>query len=120
MTAAEVMSALAACDAQVVIEGDRDADTFLATWGERAASIGWTAQDLFGLAKVPDRSAPNYQRLSRYDQTGLIWLLQGRRVVALTERTAGIETTNGSLSYRRYNNPALEPLGDSLDDRGAC
>jgi hypothetical protein len=176
MTAAEIMFALAACDAQVVIEGNRvrvrfpvghpppatlveaarahratlremlerrlavkhydgpmavlksecppgiesgrwrqaisDADTFLATWGEQAASIGWTAQDLFGLAEVPDRSGPNYQRLSRYDQTGLIWLLQGRSVVALTEDSAFIGTANGTLSYRRHNNPGLGSTDD--------
>jgi hypothetical protein len=31
-----------------------------------------------------------YSRLSRYDETGLIWLLQGREVAALTETTAMI------------------------------
>src|SRR5205823_7128521 len=57
-----------------------------------------------------------YQRLSRYDQTGLIWLLHGRRVVALTEDAAVIETATGTVAYRRHNKPALGPLGDSLDD----
>jgi hypothetical protein len=46
----------------------------------------------------------------------LVWLLQGRRVVALTKDTAVIETATGTVSYRRYNKPALEPLGDSPDD----
>src|SRR5215468_10963615 len=59
---------------------------------------------------------PKYQRLSRYDQTGLVWLLQGRRVVELTQDKAVIETATGTVSYRRYNKPALGPLGDSLDD----
>jgi len=54
--------------------------------------------------------------IARYDQTGLIWLLQGRRVVELTKDKAVIETATGILSYRRYNKPALGPLGDSLDD----
>ena len=54
--------------------------------------------------------------IARYDQTGLIWLLQGRRVVELTKDKAVIETATGIVSYRRYNKPALGPLGDSLDD----
>jgi hypothetical protein len=92
---------------------------FLAQWGEQAAALGWTVRDLFGLAEIPESPSPNYQRLARYDQTGLIWLLHGRRVVALTKDTALIETANGTVSYRRYNKPALGPLGDSLDDMGS-
>jgi hypothetical protein len=42
--------------------------------------------------------------------------LQGRRVVELTKDKAVIETPTGTVSYRRYNKPALGPLGDSLDD----
>jgi hypothetical protein len=30
-----------------------DACTFLATWGEQAAALGWTADDLFGLHQPP-------------------------------------------------------------------
>jgi hypothetical protein len=45
-----------------------------------------------------------------------VWLLQGRRVVALAKDTALIEIASGTVSYRRYNKPALGPLGDSLDD----
>jgi hypothetical protein len=107
-----------------LVEQDRwqeavaDAASFVALWGEQAVALGWTARDLFGLADVPDRPASNYQRLSRYDLTGLVWLLQGRRVVALTQDTAVIETATGTFSYRRHNKPALGPLGDSLDDMG--
>jgi hypothetical protein len=56
--------------------------------------------------------------LSRYNETGLIWLLTGREVVALTENTAVIQSPAGGshLVYRRFNKPALGPLGDSLDD----
>ena len=67
---------------------------------------------------LPEKPTPNYRRLSRYDQTGLIWLLHGRRVVELTKDKAVIETATGIVSYRRYNKPALGPLGDSLDDMG--
>jgi hypothetical protein len=44
----------------------------------------------------------NYQRSYA---TGLIWLLQGRRVVALTDSTAAIS------KHRQCH-----PIGDSLDD----
>ena len=93
-----------------------DAQSFLATWGAQAKAFGWTARDLFGLPDAPDRPRPSYQRLSRYDLTGLVWLLQGRRVVALAKDTAVIETANATVVYRRYNKPALGPLGDSLND----
>jgi hypothetical protein len=55
--------------------------------------------------------------LSRYDETGLIWLLHGREVVALTEATAAIQNPTGGITiYRRHNKPTLGPPGDSLDD----
>jgi hypothetical protein len=39
----------------------------------------------------------------------------------LTTTTAAIknQTTGNTLIYRRYNKPALGPLGDSLDDFAA-
>ena len=95
----------------------RDAYGFLHDWAEQAEALGWTARDLFGLHQPPASPAPSYQRLSRYDQTGLIWLLQGCPVVALTEGTATIRMATGSkLTYRRHNKPAYGPLGDSIDD----
>ena len=46
-----------------------------------------------------------------------MWLLCGRPVIALTESTAAIENSTGNITiYRKYNKPALGPLGDSLDD----
>ena len=42
--------------------------------------------------------------------------MRGRRVVEFTNDRAVIETATGTVSYRRYNKPALGPLGDSLDD----
>ena len=98
---------------QAVEDGRR----FLAQWGEQAEALGWTARDLFGLAPVPDKPAPNYRRLSRYDLTGLIWLLRGRPVVALTGATAAIQNPTGAITvYRKHYKPALGPVGDSLDD----
>jgi len=98
---------------QAVEDGRR----FLAQWGEQAAALGWTTGDLFGLHIVPNTPTPSYRRLSRYDETGLIWLLRGRPVVALTDATAAIQNAASSITvYRRDNKPALGPLGDSLDD----
>jgi len=98
---------------QAVEDGRR----FLAVWGQQAETLGWTTRDLFGLASVPEKPVPNYRRLSRHDETGLIWLLGGRAVVALTHTTAAIKNPTGAVTiYRRYNKPALGPLGDSLDD----
>jgi hypothetical protein len=95
-----------------------DGKRFLAKWGAQAEAMGWTSADLFGLHAVPDKPHPSYNRLSRYDATGLIWLLEGRSVVALTEATATIRNpkTGTLTTYRRFNKPALGPLGDSLDD----
>ena len=102
-----------AADWQQAIE---DGHRFVTQWGKQAEALGWVPAELFGLDTPPEKPAPNYRRLSRYDQTGLIWLLHGRRVVELTKDKAVIETATGTVSYRRYNKPALGPLGDSLDD----
>src|SRR6266545_3534131 len=41
-------------------------------------------------------------------ETGLIWLLQGREVAALTETTASIRSAAGNITiYRKHNKPAL-------------
>jgi len=98
---------------QAVADGRR----FLAQWGEQAAALEWTEHDLFGLHRVPENSTASYRRLSRYDETGLVWLLRGRPVVALRVATAAIEHKTGVITiYRKNHKPALGPLGDSLDD----
>src|SRR5262249_27064186 len=56
-----------------------DGKRFLAKWGEQAQALGWTSADLFGLHRPSERPHPSYRRLSRYDCTGLIWLLEGAR-----------------------------------------
>jgi hypothetical protein len=98
---------------QAVEDGGR----FLATWGDQAAGLGWTAKELFGLHTPPTNPHPSYDRLARYDETGLVWLLNGLPVVMLTEATAAIETkTSTIITYCKLNKPGLGPLGDSLDD----
>jgi hypothetical protein len=94
-----------------------DGRHFLSTWGEHAQTLGWTARALFGLHTPFEGPHPSYRRLSRYDATGLIWLLEGREVIAVTENTAAVRGTSGSVTvYRKNNKPALGPVGDSLDD----
>jgi hypothetical protein len=92
---------------QAVEDGRR----FLASWGEQAHALGWTARELFGLHTPPERPAANYSRLSRYDETGLAWLLRNRSVISLTETTAAIQGATAVLTYRKLP-------GDSLDDVG--
>ena len=94
-----------------------DARLFLARWGEIAIALGWTAGELLGLHELPANPDPSYRRLSRYDCTGLLWGLQGCRVVALSKDTAAVQGLTGNIViYRKHHKPALGPLGDSLDD----
>jgi len=105
-----------------LVEPDRwqqaihDATSFLATWGAQAHALGWTARELFGLHPLPTHPAATYRRLSRYDETGLIWLLHGRPVVALTETEAAILGHSGAtVTYRRCNELARGRLDESCD-----
>jgi hypothetical protein len=94
-----------------------DGKRFLAKWGEQAQALNWSSADLFGLHAVPERPHQSYRRLSRYDCTGLCWLLEGRPVLALTADTAAVENPIGNIStYRRFSKPSYGPLGDSLED----
>jgi hypothetical protein len=94
-----------------------DVHRFVTQWGKKAEALGWPPGDLFGLHTLPEKPAPNYRRLSRYDQTGLIWLLHGRPVIALTENEATILAPSGAnLTYGRHNKTAPARLGDSVDD----
>jgi hypothetical protein len=63
-------------------------------WARQAAALGWRPLDLFGC----DRERP----FARVDRAGLLWLLNGRKLVAFTADTATIETPTGSYqTYRR-------------------
>jgi len=94
----------------------QDGHRFLGTWGAKAETLGWTARDLFGLHTPPENPHPSYRRLSRYDETGLIWLLQGCEVLALTAMTATIRRPSGSTTtYRKHNTPTPSAPGNGLD-----
>jgi hypothetical protein len=97
----------------------KDGSKFLALWGEQAEWLDWMSADLFGLHTQPAKPHPSYSRLSRYDATGLCWLLQGRPVAALTETTATIRNpkTGNVTVYRKHNKPTLGPLGELLSLR---
>jgi hypothetical protein len=59
-----------------------------------AVALGWGSYDLFGR----DRDRP----FARIHQAGLLWLLKGDRLIALSEHTAAIETRTGARqTYRR-------------------
>ena len=59
-----------------------------------AAALGWGPHDLFGC----DLERP----FARIDLAGMLWLLNGGRLIALSEHTATIETPTGARqTYRR-------------------
>jgi hypothetical protein len=91
-----------------------DATTFVTGWGAQAQVLGWTARELFGLHPVPEQPSANYARLARLDTTGLIWLLHGRPVTALTATEAAMRCHSGAtLTYCKQNKSVR---GLDLDD----
>lgn len=76
-----------------------DCGRFLDGWAVKAAALGWQAHDLFTLADT--------KPADRIDLAGLCWLLQGRQLVALTERTAAIKTASGAI--QRFYRTDLQP-----------
>jgi hypothetical protein len=71
-----------------------DAENFLSRWGAAAHALGWTALDLFGVhPTVP---------AARFDVMGLVLLICGGEVIALTASSATIRRRSGAvLTYRR-------------------
>ena len=63
-------------------------------WADKAAALSWGPSDLFGC----DRDRP----YARIDRSGLLWMLNGDKLVALSENTATIETRTGTRqTWRR-------------------
>jgi hypothetical protein len=85
-----------------------DGRQFLALWGAEAEASGWTVPELFGLHPVSERPAANCSRLARLDDLGLLWILRGRPVVALTAKEAIIRCNSGAtLKFYRRTESAI-------------
>lgn len=81
---------------------------FLDRWATYASALGWGPHDLFGC----NRDRP----FARIDQSGLLWLLNGAKLVALSEDAAGIETRTGERhAYRRKPNQPGSVLAWELE-----
>jgi hypothetical protein len=79
-----------------------DVERFLERWGMQATRLNWPTWELFGC----DRRAP-WQRL---DAMGLVLLLRGKDVVALTDAEAVIRSASGAhQTYRRKSRDPLHP-----------
>jgi hypothetical protein len=66
-------------------------------WATSAEAIGWGSLDLFGC----DRIRP----FARIDRAGLLWFLDGQKLLALAENAAAISThSGGRLTFRRSPN----------------
>jgi len=81
-----------------------DGHAFLDQWGEQAARLGWTADDIFGVHPA----AP----AARFDAIGIVPLLAGRRVTAMSEHSAAIATSNGAPLIHRGRARAAVCLWD--------
>ena len=81
-------------------------------WGPRAEALGWGPLDLFGC----DRERP----FARIDRAGLLWLINGSKLVALTAETAIIETSTGHRQtfQRRPREMGSIVLAWDLDPQG--
>jgi hypothetical protein len=65
---------------------------------------GWISQSLQIVESElqPNRDINRDRPFARVDQAGLLWLLDGDRLIALAENTAAIETRTGARqTYRR-------------------
>jgi hypothetical protein len=79
-----------------------DAERFLDGWAQQAMALGWPDWELFGCC----RHAP----WGRIQGMGLILLLHGRELTALTASEAAIRTRTGARqTYRRRPHDPLHP-----------
>jgi hypothetical protein len=79
-----------------------DAEDFLGRWGAQAARLNWPTWELFGC----HRRAP----WDRLDGMGLVLLLRGKELAALTGGAAVIRTATGAhQTYRRKPRDPLHP-----------
>ena len=80
-----------------------DAGRFLRDSGPQASALGWTTLDIFG-------AHPTHP-IQRIDCAGLILLLHGDELVALTVETGHIRTRTGApMTFPRRRRPGAVPL----------
>jgi hypothetical protein len=87
-----------------------DVGHFLDHWADYAAALGWGPHELFGC----DREKP----FARVDEAGLLWLLAGDRLIALSENTATIEKRTGARQTwrRKHSEPGRVLAWELVDD----
>ncbi len=76
-------------------------------WADRSVVLGWRPLNLFGC----DRVNP----FARIDRMGLLWLLNGQKILVLAADSAAIVTASGgSLMFRRCPNESGRVLAWEL------
>lgn len=77
-----------------------DAGYFLDAWATQCSVLGWSLADVFGIALT----APQ----ARHDAKGLVPLLDGKKIMAVTAELAVIEATMGRRQryFRRPHKPS--------------
>lgn len=71
---------------------------FLDDWGEAAADLGWSTEQLFGVHRAA--------AALRADSTGALVTVFPRRVVAMCEREITLERRGSIQTFRGLTNPA--------------
>jgi hypothetical protein len=80
-----------------------DSHRFVDRWGTSAVALGWSTLDIFG-------ANPTHP-VERLDYAGVVLLLHGDEVVALTDDSARIRTGSGALlTYYRRPRQGAVPL----------
>lgn len=80
-----------------------DSHRFVDRWGTSAMALGWSTFDIFG-------AHPTHP-VERLDYAGVVILLHGDDLVALTANTARIRTSSGTLlTYYRRPRQGAVPL----------
>lgn len=79
-----------------------DAGAFIDRWAPQAAALGWSTVEVFGV----HRTRP----VERFDGAGLVWLLNGATIEALTADVVTVRTPHGTRQTirRRPDNAANE------------
>ncbi len=76
-----------------------DGGRFLDRWGSKAAMLGWSAIDVFGIVRSLDSA--NRPVLHLGQPIGLVPLIGGGNVVAISAETAIQRPSGATLSYLR-------------------